>query len=228
MKTITKKLKGGKSYEVTWILGSRNIENFKIKTAELSEIAPDLFDEFEKCSTKPLKNTKMKPKPASKPAKVTDIRKFIQLKELNPQEDSSKRKIFSPNRNSNPMPSKVSKHRTPQKINSSGAGVEPANFSLGMSILCDQLENSTIEDVENSPPETTHKPTQISETITTLPETQANSRNVENKSDSPTHSPVLKSWRKPRKVSFSSSSESDEEFLSLSERVRLRKLTATS
>ena len=224
-------MKGGKSYEVTWSFGARKIENFKMKTEELSEIAPDLLKEFDKSSAE--KNSKPKskvPKPVSKPEKTSsnkssDIRKFIQLKEINKIDESTKRKIFSPNQKSNPMPPKISKQKTPQKINSSGCGIEPANFSFGVSFLCDQLENSTIEDVENFEPKNFEKSKTQEETqkIQKLPKTE-HSR----KSRTSQHSPIISSILRPRKVSFSSSSDSDEEFLTLSERVRLRKLTANS
>ena len=227
-------MKGGKSYEVTWSIGSRKLENIKMKTEELAEIAPDLLKKFDKSSAE--KNSKPKskvPKSVSEPEKtsskkLTDIRKFIQLKEINKIDESSKRKIFSPNQKSNPMPSKISKQKTPQKINSSGCGIEPANFSFGVSFLCDQLENSTIDDVENFEPENFEKsktPEKVSETqkIQKLPKSEHFK-----KIPTSQHSPIISSIMRPRKVSFSSSSDSDEEFLSLSERARLRKLTANS
>jgi len=89
-----------------------------------------------------MQNSVGKPAPKSKPKpdvkeNVVDIRKFIQVKQT-----ESKRKICSPLQTSNPMPHKVNKLKTPQKLTERVSN----DFSLGMSLLCDQLESSTLEE----------------------------------------------------------------------------------
>ena len=149
-----------------------------------------MLDRFN--ATEPL--SKPKSKGLSK-ENCGDIRKFIQLK----QHTESKRKIYSPLQTANPMPRKANKLTTPEKVPDRAFN---ADFSLGMSLLCDQLENSTIEEMD------------------TPPEDEALL------SPSPPLSPIIERQVMPKKLELrlsSSDDSSDEEFLSLLQRAKLKK-----
>lgn len=176
---IVKKVRCGKSFFVQWKFGDTFVES-KIKLEQLERVDKAALESFLRSEENP-KASKVK-KAETNPV---DIRKFIQ-----------KRKVFSPLQCSNPAPLKTNKTKTPQKladrISVNIKEPEP-DFSLGISLLCDDLENSKIED-----------------------------------SASPTISPVLHREIKPTRLivenALNSDESSDEEFLSLLEKAKLKKL----
>jgi hypothetical protein len=167
-----------------------------MKAGELEILYPDAFRKHQE-TNKPAS----KPKPKNKKENVEDIRKFIQLKNTDP-----KRKIDSPLQSSNPMPNKANKLKTPQKLTDR---VQDFNFSLGMSLLCDELDNSTLEE---SPVISRQKKT--------------TSKIIKEKIIDTLNSPEIQT-RKLTPVQLNpkvvESDSSDEEFMSLADRARLKK-----